>query len=318
MDLIYCNENGEDLGVLRNFQLDFAFGNSENDFLLTLNLNEFTLKKDYVIYIENSEIWGIIDGFKLNTKSNKISYYGRTWQGVLNSKVLEPTPNKDYLTYSGEIHNLLKVVINRFRLSRFFEVSENHRTFNFSNYKMDRYVYIYNGINKMLKSKNLKFKTLFQNGKVVLEVVDAVDYSNDEFDSSQVNFSVELKENIPNHIIALGKGELKDRVVKHIYYDENKKQIESQKFFGEKEIIYIYDYANAESEEELIKGANEYMKKLKDSDIKITLNEEKLYDINDKISARETTTNTYIEKYIVKKIIKMTEKEIKINYEVGD
>ena len=37
MDLIYTNQNREDIGVLQDFSLDLAFGSGENDFELTVS-----------------------------------------------------------------------------------------------------------------------------------------------------------------------------------------------------------------------------------------------------------------------------------------
>ena len=37
MDLIYMNDNKEDLGVLLDYEMDMAFGQDENNFECTIN-----------------------------------------------------------------------------------------------------------------------------------------------------------------------------------------------------------------------------------------------------------------------------------------
>ena len=49
MDLIYANEAREDLGVLRDYTLDLAYGGGENDFELTVSPGENPCAPGYVI-----------------------------------------------------------------------------------------------------------------------------------------------------------------------------------------------------------------------------------------------------------------------------
>lgn len=46
MDLIYTNVNREDVGVLKDYAFDLAFGSDENDFELTLDINQHCCDSD--------------------------------------------------------------------------------------------------------------------------------------------------------------------------------------------------------------------------------------------------------------------------------
>ena len=55
MDLIYTDENREDLGILFDYSFDLAFGSSENDFELKTSTSNHILKQGYYIYMEGNQ-----------------------------------------------------------------------------------------------------------------------------------------------------------------------------------------------------------------------------------------------------------------------
>ena len=90
MDLIYTDATREEVGVLPNPELDLAFGEDENDFALTLKLSHDRLEKNCTFYADGTEIGGIVDGMEVDTAEKTITYTGRSWHGILASKVVEP------------------------------------------------------------------------------------------------------------------------------------------------------------------------------------------------------------------------------------
>ena len=98
----------------------------------------------------------------------------------------------------------------------------------------------------------------YREGKVHLSAVPLVDYSQDEeWDSDQMNFQISSNERPVNHLICLGKGDLSERMVRHLYMDVRGNISETQTFFGVDEVTETYDYSNVESEEELITGGTQ-------------------------------------------------------------
>ena len=65
MDLIYTDSNLLDLGILKDYDLDFEIG-SENDFQITTSLDNNVIPMNSIFYFENTEyggIWSILCGW---------------------------------------------------------------------------------------------------------------------------------------------------------------------------------------------------------------------------------------------------------------
>lgn len=319
MDLIYATEEKIDLGVMHDFTLDLAFGSDENDFELTTNTNNHVCKSGYFLYIENTEYGGIIDKIKVQTDSNVLSYKGRTWHGILASKVLEPDAGEDYLICSGEANAVLGTLISRMNLSGLFKVSPENSELTVKNYKMNRYINGYEGIMKMLAAVNGKLKVNFQEGFAVLSAEQLIDYSqDDEFDSSQLNFNIEKNYKPINHMICLGRGELKERIIIHLYADVQGNISYVQSIFGMDEITATYENVNSESDEELEKGGRDALKESWTSDsVTMDIDSASNYDIGDIVGAREYITDIFVAKRITKKIVTIKDDIVNISYKVG-
>lgn len=267
MDLIYADETRKDIGVLKSYSLDMAYGSDENDFTCSIDRRDHCCSEGYFIYVEGEEYGGIVDSIRVNTESDEIQYKGRTWHGILESKVVCPEPGDDFLVLSGEANEVLQEIIDRTDLSSLFKASEEDSDIEIASYQMDRYCYGYSGIRKMLKAFCAKLKLYWSNGMIILSAEPQYDYSQDEeFDASQVDFTLQKNFRAVNHMICLGQGDLKDRAVIHIFTDlyggvqqylrdgitepvkdddyilDTSKQV----LFGQDDRAEIYDVPNAE------------------------------------------------------------------------
>lgn len=319
MDLIYTTDEKVDLGVMQDFTLDLAFGSDENDFELTTSINNHVCKSGYFIYIENTEYGGIIDKIKVQTDSDTLIYKGRTWHGILASKILEPDAGDDYLVCSGEANEVMGMLVERMNLSELFKADINDSELVINNYKMNRYIDGYEGIRKMLSSINAKLKINFQEGFVVLSAETSTDYSQDEeFDSSQINFNVEKDYKPVNHMICLGQGELKERMVIHLFADIQGNISYVQSIFGMDEITETYENVNVESLEELEKGGRDALKESWNGDsLEINIESAQNYDIGDIVGAKEHVTNIFVARPIAKKIVTIKGDIVTTSYKVG-
>ncbi len=321
MDLIYTDKDHNDVGVLKDYTFDLAFGTDENDFELTLDLVNHCCVANCLVYIENTEYGGIIDKLNVITRDNKLVYKGRTWHGVLASKVIVPDEGEAYLTISGDANRVIGNLLERFGLTNLFEASPDTSGLTISSYSFDRYIDGYSGIVKMLTSVFGKLKFTFKNGKVVLSAHPIVDYSKDEqFDNDQVEMDIEKTYNPVNHLICLGKGELTERQVVHLYTDGNGNISPRQTFTGLQEVTATYDYSNAESQEELVKSGKEKLKEYATED-KVQMDfasEQTIYDIGDIIGAKEIKTGIFAIERITKKIVTITQGLVNIQYKVGE
>jgi hypothetical protein len=315
------NAEKEDQGVMFDYTFDLAFGADENDFECIIINNKHCCKEGFYLYYEGNEYGGIIDRIKVDTAKGEITYCGRTWHGILNSKILEPDAGEDYLTVSGEANSVLSLLIGRMGLSGLFRASGEASGVTVRSYKMNRYIAGYDGIRKMLKASGAKLNIIFKNGFVELSAKPFVDYSQDDsFDSDLIEFTIDKGYNPINHVICLGKGDLADREVIHVYSDENGNISDTQSLTDILEVAAVYENTNAESTEELRQGGIERMLESWNSDkIEFSFDSDnEAYDIGDIVGAKEHITGIEVKTEITKKIVTVNNGETKISYKVGE
>ena len=320
MDLIYTNAAGEDVGVILKYTLDLAYGSGENDFQLETGIGE--IEANAFIYIEGTEFGGIIDGLKVDTEKQIVNYIGRSFHGILNSCIIQPPSGAAYMTVSGEANEVLTTIIEALGVGELFEVAANDSGITIPSSHIDRYIKGYDGINKVLKANGAKLGMAFLDGKIHLEAKPVVNYAEDEqYSSDHYKFTIQKYMNKVNHLICLGSGELAERQVVHLYVQEDGSiSTESQFFVGTDEYAETFDYSSAESIEELEKYGRERLQELHNNDkaeMKLT-DDETVLDINDIVGATEEITRTTITNRVVKKIIKIKDNAISIEYKVGD
>lgn len=320
MDLIYMDSEKEDIDILHDYTLDLAFGMDENDFECSVIRDKHCCESGQYLYFEDCEYGGIIDDIGVDTDTDEVTYYGRTWHGILNSRILEPDPDADYLILNGEANAILQTIITRTGLDDLFAASTEDSGITVSNYQMDRYIQGYDGIRKMLKKHGAKLNIVFKEKYVVLSAKPVVDYSKDEqFDSSQIGLKIRKKGNPVNHVICLGKGELAEREVIHIYTDEAGNLSSTQILTGIKEVSETYENVNADTEE-LRQGGIDLIKESWNSD-ELEFNfdsDTETYDIGDIVGAREEVTEMEVSAEITKKIVTIKDNETTIFYKVGE
>lgn len=319
MDLIYTNADRVDLGVLSSHAFDLSYGASENDFELTLGADEPALAGGAYIYMEGTEYGGIVGGIKTNSSSETITYNGRTWHGVINSKVIEPDNGENYLVVSGEANELLSMLIARLGLSGLFVAAEEHSGVTIKKYQFNRYCKGYDGIRDMLGENGAKLRIKWQNRSVVLSAEPVADYTDDPIDGDTADLSVEQQKQKVNHIVCLGRGELSKREVIHLYVDQFGRIGDVQYYFGMDEITDIYENTNAESSEELRNGGISRLKELRNGDkAKVSVPETaRVYDIGDIVGANEMKSGISVSAAVTQKIVKINNGAVRIEYKTG-
>lgn len=268
MDLIYTDAAGRELGVLNPTYFDEYYGvNQDNTFEVHIAKDYHCCEANSLIYAENSDIGGIVDSIYSSTDAdeNDVYYTGRTWAGILNSKIIEPPNGDDHLELSGEANSVLKTLVELMDLPDIFAVYSFDSGIEIVNYQVPRYTKGYNAILKMLNEFSARLEIVRKNGKTILSAVNTIDYSQDnELVSQQYSLSVKQNFNMVNHLICLGQGELKERAVIHLFVDEcggimpyassdNPIQdtdyildCSQQQLFGIDENSDVYDYSSAE------------------------------------------------------------------------
>ena len=319
--IVVADANGADLRALQFTEYDFEVGDTENSFLVTCLRNEWeTIYDGSRIYIPDTEYGGLFKRLKTNTKNGTISCGGYTWRGMLQNKIIRPLSGQDYASDTGELNDIIgRRVTEAFQ--NLFEGSEESTGITVT-YQYNRYVTLYEGLKAMLKSVGHKLKISYdqEDGKVKVEAVPIVDYSNEIEYSSDMNADYYMtKEGTGvNHLICLGQGELRDRTVVDLYVDANGNISQTQSFFGEDEIAQVYDYAGA-SRDDLIQSGMDQLKEVRNQNsFRIDLESTKDVEIGDIVGGRDYTSGMRMTAPITTKVVTWRNGFEKVEYKLSD
>lgn len=317
MDLIFTNAKMADQGVLSTHSFDLSYGASENDFELTIGANEPMLETAACIYIEGTEYGGMVGGIKSSTYGETITYRGRTWHGILNSKVIQPDTGEDYLVVSGDANEVLSFLIARLGLSGLFVADENQSGVNISNYKFHRYCKGYDGVADMLADNGGKLKIAWQDRAVHLSAEPIADYTDYPVDGDIAALTVEQNKDKVNHLICLGKGDLSEREVIHLYIDQFGRIGDVQYYTGLDEICDTYDNSFSD---DLRSDGKKHFSELRNNDkAEIALPEKEglFYDIGDIVGAKEYKSGVSVSAAVTQKIVKINNGVVSTEYKTG-
>lgn len=226
MDLIYTDGTGFEQGVILKYALDFEESNEAEEctFEVQTPIADSVLELGSYIYVEGAELGGRVDTIKIDTAANIIYSSGRTWRGILGSKILEPSPGDAYYSVKGMLSDVLTEVIARISLDSLFAVVIDGANDIEVNYTFNRYTDAYKGIEKLLAKYGYKLRLSYSvvMRHIVLSAMPYVDYANETELSSDM-FEFKIQKGVPtcNHMIGLGSGTLENRMVVHKYLQED-------------------------------------------------------------------------------------------------
>ena len=312
MDLIVTDMNGTPSGSYASWTLDLAYGSGENDFDLQCPA---CLKPGCRWWVDGTGWGGIVDDVKTSVTGGEgeLTYRGRDWHGLLASKILEPDKGKDFDTMSFTIGTRLRPDIAPLGLQDILTVTEG--TSKTANWQFDRYCDAWSGLSKMLRASGLRLRiTAAQNGVTV----DAppITAAGDLIDSDLIDFDATLASHPINHLICLGKGELKDRIVVHWYADQKGTLSHTQTIKGADERTSVYELSNADAAELETKGKTKLQELRDTGSIDVDVESDGIdLDVGDTVTGRDNTTGIKVTAEITKKIIKIEDGIPTVTYE---
>lgn len=319
MDLILARADGQEERILP-FDFDFDLG-GENDFQIKLTYASWDdrLTIGARVYVPGTEFGGIIKKISSATKTGNIFLDGFSWRGYLAHRIIRPASGQDYRIASGELNAIISELVD----IPYFVVSGFNTGVMVSNYQFNRYVTVLEGIESMLASVgyrlNIEYTQTQTGGYVSIGAVpagqygDTVEYSQD----SLIDFSSTDDQMGVNHLVCLGTGELKDRIVIDLYADAEGNISESQTITGIDEITEVYDSSGAERET-LLESGKDRLKELLNkksftSEIKEVRNELFIGDI---VTGSDYITGNTVTKPIVQKLVKRENGNLSIDYKI--
>lgn len=311
--LIYTDANHDDVGAIQSFSMDLAFGADEQDFEIAFS--EPVLSGGELLYIDGTEYGGIVDKITQSTETDNVIYAGRTWHGMLAGKIVKPPANANYYTLSGDANTCIGSLLTKVGLTDVLTARSTSAGITV-NYQFDRFCNAYDGLLKMLASANAILRIERHDGITELWA-QARTTIEDEADSDLMDFAITDSVRVPNHLVCAGEGELQDRVVVDLYADASGNVSQSQTFTGVDEITVLYNYNNADSAELIAEGTKELKSYQQGGGADLQVNSKGDWHVGDSIQVRDNRTGMVIVSTIAKKIVKVKDGVLSVDYEVG-
>ena len=153
-----------------------------------------------------------------------------------------------------------------------------------------------------------------------LQPVPATDFS-DKAEFSQdgkLVFTAQNNQGGINHLICLGKGDLKDRIVKHLYVQKDGSIGNSPYYTGLDERTETYDYSSAEEPELTEKGTERLRELMNSKKFAVDIDDdiETEMQIGDIVGGRDYITGIVVKKPITKKILNIKDGTCKTEYKI--
>ena len=241
MDLMYIRnrtDGSSDSGYLSRYEADFeittSYESDGNDFEIKMPLPDdqeglYFAENDIssMVFADGTEYGGIITGSIIDIGSNEITYTGKTWRGILSQYIIEPPAGQDYRIVSGNLAESIRTL----PLHPMMLVKDT--IYSGGTYQFNRYITVHEGIVGLLTDADpdLRLKVSFTqtdeqyDGVIELEIIKVrdltplVEASQDYGD--RINLKITRDYNTPHHLICLGKGDLHERQVIHLYADDD-------------------------------------------------------------------------------------------------
>ena len=324
MDIILIDSTLHEIGILIS-DIDIEVGESGtlNNFQLSgIPRGFFESIGAAGFYIEGTELGGMFEFQEGSTNSDTVTVKGWTWRGLLTQRIIIPPPNEDYRIVTGDANAVLGTLLENV-LGGFFDVPETTSGCSITSYQFPLYCNVLSGITGMLAEHDYRLGIHADKAEagepisVTVEAVPAQQISGTANEDSPYIVKVTDNHMGINHLVCMGKGELKDRQRVDLFVFSNGQIGPIRYYTGFQERTAYYDYSSAESIEELKKHGAERLKELASSK-KVEVSAGSLGDaeVGDKV--RASIGGEVIITPITRKIVKISQGQETIEYKTKD
>ncbi len=321
MEFIICAaDKMEVMSLPETAEIDFDIGDT-NDVQITCSKSLL----DFGMYVicPGTEYGALLEETSSTTSESTEKWLGNAFRHFLQELIIEPPPGEDYRVVSGDAHDILHSLLDGAFDGMFIIPSEESGIY-ISSYQFDRYTDALTGIQKMLNQASARIQIeILQGGtnepfSVRLSAVPVQNLSEEIEYSEDAKISITIQESRRgiNHLICLGKGELKDRQVLHLYARLDGSIAEKPYYSGLAERTAVYDYSSAEDLDTLKASGIERLKTLMSSKSMTMSVRDVDMQIGDIIAGRSYEAGLKLQKPIVQKIVKISGGDAEIQYKV--
>lgn len=319
MPVIVTDAAGHPVASITDCKLDLSYGrgdNAGNDFELTIYDPQVRLQSGARIWVQGTEYGGIVDHVTDTVTQGvpTLSYRGRTWQGVLVGKILQPDYGQDYLTVSGQTGSVLGQLFARVGLGQLYHADSDSAVI--KSYAFDRYTTAWDGICKMLDQSQRRLRFIADSDTIRVRAEPVKDWNSAQ-DSGMIDFSVGEDWRRTNHMIGLGQGQLKARQVVHWYADSSGNISQHQSLFGADEITAVYD-ASSDEPGALSDDTRKHLQELQgQGTATVTVHDGLQLGVGDIVHGQDPQTGVTVTANIVRVTVALNGGVMRVSYDVG-
>ena len=314
MDVVIAGADGSPLFQTDDFTLDLAYGADQNDFELS-GLSGPALSRGWRWWVDGTPWGGVVDTVRVRASRDGVSalsYKGRSVQGVMASKVVEPPAGESHLVVSGEANAVIAQLLDRCDVP-WLAASAADSGVELAPFTVHRYATLYDALRMALASAGARLAVTFVDGTPVLSAVAADTYG--DVPSERVGFDAERTYRPCNHLIGLGAGEGASREVVHWYADASGAVSQTQTLTGLDEVEDTYDYSGSDDLSADTRAKLEGMQG--QGTFEADLPDDAPLDVGDVVTASDAETGLSVEAQVTKVVVSVTRGRATVSYETG-
>lgn len=298
-----------------SFECEVGSGDASNDF----ELRGYDVFQGGV-YIPGTEYGGLIECPEDTTGEDLHTYKGWTWRGLLTQAVVSPPSGADYYTASGDLHEIISGLVST-RFSGLFTVPST-LTGVTANFQADRFCTVHEALTDLCEENGYKLVIEAYKAdtvKVELRAEPVVTVAGTYNEDNRLSLTFADNRMGVNHLICMGKGELKDRQRVDLYVDQNGNIGTTKYHTGLWEREQYFDYPNAESLAELEKQGRKRLKEvMSKKTLQINRIQDVEMDIGDIVTGKHTVSGTSVSAPIDRKSFTYSGGTMRLEYHVKE
>lgn len=322
MELVVTDKTFKDIGIIFPHG-ELTFGLDANDFELIVPTGTALPERGGLVYIEGTDIGGIVRGYDTTGDTPKI--LGDCWTGILDAHIVSPPYGQAYRVVNGEFNQVLQELIGLCHLDQLVVVSAVNSGITITNHTLKgnktdstqqdtgRYMSLWSVIWQLCSAFGAKLKVTWQGYpvKLHLEAMASVNYTtSEELPTSAVQVRIKTVDAV-NHLKCLGKGELQNREVIDLFADEKGFISKQQTQFGLDAIEQIYDYSSStDIEKDGRKKLAELIAKTQSVVVNLPRDTHLNFDLGDVVGGVDPSTAISASATVVQKTISLPEGDI--------
>lgn len=320
--IVWTNANRVEVGGSWEFTLDLAYGSgdSSNDFTLTLPVDARP-PAGGMAFVDGTGWGGMIDACVSDTDvAGTLNWYGRTWHGILQRKVLCPDSGQSHLVLSGSVSDCIGAIIARCGLGALMEVGDCPTEL--VSYQFYRYDDAWHGLRAMLATVDMRPTfDVVRTGGVVRVLVGAVHRTANSGVADTdlgVHLTTTKRWRCTNHLVCLGAGELQNRLVRHLYADDSGNVSTTQSLIGTAEVAQAYELSSVSDAAELVAQGTAKLRELQvHGEVEVTVDEDSPLDVGDVVNAYDARVDVAASAEIGEVVVKIKNGVTRVTRETG-